>query len=102
MPAVENVAVVDDAFALANVMEPEPLVLTHVIVAVLPVGTPVTEPARLAVDGSVMIWFDPRSPPAVEEPDYGDRDSGGAGECAVSGGKLEYIGAGGRKWRSWL
>jgi hypothetical protein len=55
VPAVENVAVVDAALALAKVTVLGPLVLFQIIVAVLPVGTPVTEPDKVAVAGRVMV-----------------------------------------------
>ena len=55
VPGVENVAVVDAAFALANVTVPGPLVLVQITVAVLPVGTLVTEPETVAEAGRVMV-----------------------------------------------
>jgi len=54
-PGVENVAIVDAAFALANVTVPGPLVLVQITVAVLPVGTPATEPDTVAEAGRVMV-----------------------------------------------
>jgi hypothetical protein len=55
VPGVENVVVVDAAFALANVTVPGPLVLVQITVAALPVGTPVTEPDTVAEAGRVMV-----------------------------------------------
>ena len=56
VPAVENVAVVLNARALANVTVPGPLTLVHITVSALPNGKPssVAVPTSLTGAGSVI------------------------------------------------
>ena len=60
-PVKGNVAVVDAAFAFANVAVPGPLTLLHVVVSVPPAGNPssVTVPFNVTAFGIVIVESGP-------------------------------------------